>query len=248
MLTHFKLTIQYDGTHFHGWQVQPGLSTIQHEIQTILETMTREKIIIHGSGRTDAGVHALGQVAHFACDTGITAEQFQLALNQMLPKGIVIRECRMVDESFHSRFSAKRKTYQYRILNSSVPAAIGRQYVWHVHRPLDMKAMQEAANHLVGEMDFKSFEGTGSPRASTVRTIDRSEFTQKDDVIYFEISGTGFLKFMVRNIVGTLVEVGLGKRSPDDFKQTILAKDRNKAGVTAPPHGLFLLFVEYDPH
>lgn len=248
MLTHFKLTIEYDGTHFHGWQVQPGLSTIQHEIQTILQTMTREKIIIHGSGRTDAGVHALGQVAHFACDTRIPAGQFQLALNMMLPKGIVIRECRVVDESFHARFSARRKTYQYRILNSPIPAGIGRQYVWHIHRPLNMEAMQAAAFHLIGEMDFKSFEGTGSPRESTVRTIDRAEFYKKDDIIYFEVSGTGFLKFMVRNIVGTLTEVGLGKQTPLDFKQIILAKDRKEAGATAPPHGLFLLFVEYDPH
>lgn len=248
MLTHFKLTIEYDGTQFHGWQVQPGLPTIQREIQTVLETMTREKIMIHGSGRTDAGVHALGQVAHFSCDTRITAEQFHLALNQLLPKSIAIRECRVVDESFHSRFSAKSKTYQYRILNSRMPVAIGRQYLWHVHRPLDLSAMQAAADHLVGEMDFKSFEGTGSPRETTIRTVHRADFTQKDPVVYFEIRGTGFLKFMVRNIVGTLVEVGLGKHTPDDFKQIILAKDRKAAGVTAPPQGLFLLYVEYDPH
>lgn len=248
MLTHFKLIIEYDGTDFHGWQVQPGLSTIQHEIQTILEVMTQKTIIIHGSGRTDAGVHALGQVAHFSCDTKISAEQFQLALNQMLPKGIVIRECTVVDESFHARFSAKHKTYQYRILNSRIPMAIGRQYAWHVHRPLDTEAMQEAANHLVGEMDFKSFEGTGSPRVSTVRTIYRADFIRKGDRVFFEICGSGFLKFMVRNIVGTLVEVGLGKRTPDDFLKTILAKDRKEAGATAPPQGLFLFCVEYDPH
>jgi tRNA pseudouridine38-40 synthase len=248
MPTHFKLIIEYDGSDFHGWQIQPDLPTIQDAIQRVLRTMTQEDIIVHGSGRTDAGVHALGQVAHFSCDTGISAERFQLALNQMLPGGIVIRECRTVDASFHARFSAKGKTYRYRILNDPVPRAIGRDYHWRIHRRLDVTAMQAAADHLVGEMDYKSFEGTGSPRESTVRRIARAEVRREGHWVTVEVTGNGFLKFMVRNIVGTLVDVGVGKLSPAGFKAVIESRDRKQAGATAPPQGLFLLKVDYDPH
>lgn len=248
MLTHFKLTIEYDGSDFHGWQIQPDQPTIQNEIQQILQSMTQEHIIVHGSGRTDAGVHALGQVAHFSCDTRIGPERFQIALNQMLPPGIVIRECRTVNEHFHARFSAKGKTYRYKILNSPLPRAIGRHYFWHVRSPLHVKNMQTAADHLIGEMDFKSFEGTGSPRKTTVRHIDRAQFFVEDDWVTFEISGNGFLKFMVRNIVGTLVDVGLGSLTPDEFRSILHSKDRQNAGATAPPQGLCLLHVDYDPH
>ncbi|GAB6096621.1 tRNA pseudouridine(38-40) synthase TruA [Desulfatiferula olefinivorans] len=248
MPTHFKLIIEYDGSAFHGWQIQPDLPTIQDEIQRVLRTMTQKDIIVHGSGRTDAGVHALGQVAHFSCDTRISANQFRLALNQMLPGGIVIRECRTVDASFHARFSAKGKTYRYLILNDPVPRAVGRHYHWHIHRPLDVPAMQAAADHLVGEMDYKSFEGTGSPRESTVRRISRASVLRDSEWVTVEVSGNGFLKFMVRNIVGTLVDAGLGKLSPDEFRDVIAARDRKRAGATAPPQGLFLLKVDYDPH
>jgi tRNA pseudouridine38-40 synthase len=206
MQRNFKIIIEYDGSAFHGWQIQPGKPTIQSEIQTILHRMTQENIVIHGSGRTDAGVHALGQVAHFFSHTRISPEQFQAALNQMLPAGIVIKECRYVEDSFHARFSAKRKTYRYRILNRQVPLAVGRQYLWHIWKKLDINAMQQAADRLIGTHDFKSFEGTGSPRASTVRQIDRAEFKKDGDMIIFEITANGFLKFMVRNIVGTLVD------------------------------------------
>lgn len=247
-LKNFKLTIEYDGGSFHGWQIQPGLSTIQYEIQKILNRMTRENIVIHGSGRTDAGVHALAQVAHFHCRTQISPLQFQIALNQMLPKGIVITECRYVDESFHARFSVIRKTYRYRILNRHLPMAVGRQYFWHVRQDLDLNAMQQAADHLIGEHNFKAFEGSGSPRASTVRRIDSARFTQDGDLIVFEISANGFLKFMVRNIVGTLVDVGKGKYSPAEFQTILILKDRQKGGATAPPQGLFLLNVEYPEH
>ncbi|MBU1172572.1 MAG: tRNA pseudouridine(38-40) synthase TruA [Proteobacteria bacterium] len=247
MLTNFKLTIEYDGSAFHGWQIQPGLPTIQNEIQRILKTMTQEEIKIYGSGRTDAGVHALAQVAHFSCDTRISAERFRIALNLMLPPGIVIKDCQKVDASFHARYSVKKKTYRYSIFNSATPRSIGRNYFWFIPKPLDIQAMQAAANHLVGEMDYKSFEGTGSPRTSTVRHIDRADFQTKDNWVIFEISANGFLKFMVRNIVGTLVDVGLGKLTPDEFRAIIQSKDRTKAGATAPPQGLFLVKVDYDP-
>jgi len=247
-LKNFKLTIEYDGGSFYGWQVQPGISTIQNEIQKILRVMTRENIVIHGSGRTDAGVHALAQVANFHSKTQISPLQFQIALNQMLPKGIVITECRYVDETFHARFSVIRKTYRYRILNRPLAMAVGRQYLWHIRHDLDLDAMQQAANLLIGEHNFKAFEGSGSPRASTVRRIDSALFTRDGDLIVFEISANGFLKFMVRNIVGTLVDVGKAKYTVDEFKTILISKDRQKGGATAPPQGLFLLNVEYPEH
>lgn len=247
-MKNFKLTIEYDGTDFHGWQAQPGLPTIQSEIQKILCTMTRENIVIHGSGRTDAGVHALAQVAHFHSETRINPSQFQVALNQMLPSGIVIKECRHVHQAFHARFDVIRKTYRYHILNRFIPMAVGRQYHWHIRHVLDLSAMEKAAEHLLGEQDFKAFEGTGSPRASTVRRIDKACFSRDDERILFEVSANGFLKFMVRNIVGTLVDVGRGKYGPDGIKTILASKDRSQGGATAPPQGLFLVNVEYPDH
>lgn len=247
-MKNFKLTIEYDGGPFHGWQYQPGLPTIQDEIQKILSMMTRTDIIVHGSGRTDAGVHALGQVAHFRSDTKISPDQFRIALNQMLPDGIVIRECRHVDDGFHARFSALRKTYRYVILNRPIPSAVGRQYHWNIRQTLDIPAMQAAAGHLVGEHDFKAFEGTGSPRASTIRRLDKAEFSKDGDTIIFEISGSGFLKFMVRNIVGTLADVGKSKLTPEDVLSILHSRDRTKGGATAPAQGLFLYHVEYPEH
>lgn len=241
----FRLIIEYDGTEFHGWQIQPAHKTIQEEIQKILSYMTGSFVRVIGSGRTDAGVHAIGQVAHFTCGTKITPEKFHDALNKMLPEGIVIRSCTYADPEFHARFSAIRKTYRYKILNRTIPEAIGRHYAWHIRHPLDIEAMQSAANHLPGKKDFKSFEGTGSPRSSTVRIIEKAVFSRDDDYIVFEITANGFLKFMVRNIVGTLVDVGSGKTTPETFESIIQAKDRNLAGATAPPQGLFLVRVEY---
>ncbi len=241
----FKLLIEYDGTNYHGWQIQPVDSSIQHEIQKILKLITRQNIIITGSGRTDAGVHATGQVAHFTCETSIPPEKFHDALNKMLPKDIVIRECTYTEPAFHARYSVKKKTYHYRILNSKIPIAINRDYVWHIVKPLNITSMQKAADFLIGEKDFKAFEGVGSPRKSSVRTIYTAKLTKENEVISFIVTGSGFLKFMVRNIVGTLVDVGLGKLTPDEFKKILSSRDRDTAGITAPPQGLFLRHVEY---
>lgn len=241
----FKLLIEYDGTNYHGWQIQPSDPSIQNEIQKILSLITQEDIFVSGSGRTDAGVHSIGQVAHFQSSTAITPEKIQNALNKMLPKDIVIRQCTYADNDFHARFSAKRKTYQYRILNSIVPVALYRQYSWHIHKELNIEAMQQAANFLIGEIDFKAFEGVGSPRKSTVRTIYEATVTKENEIVTFEVTGNGFLKFMVRNITGTLVDVGTGKLTPNDFNTILMSKDRKNAGATAPPHGLFLKHVEY---
>jgi tRNA pseudouridine38-40 synthase len=246
-MRNIKLTIEYDGTAYHGWQIQAKDITIQEAIETALSTMTRGKIRLSGSGRTDAGVHALGQVAHFKTESKIPPDAFFAGLNSLLPDDIVITACEEVDDNFHARFSAKIKTYQYRIFNRSVPIAIGRQYAWHIRKKLNVAAMQEAAEHIIGSHDFKSFEGTGSPRAHTIRTVMHAEFAQQEDgYLIFEITANGFLRFMVRNLVGTLANVGLRKTSPEEFRQILETKNRDLAGATAPPQGLFLVNVEYD--
>jgi len=246
METKFKLVIEYDGTAYHGWQRQAADRSIQGEIENVLAVMTRREISLAASGRTDAGVHALGQVAHFACKTTLTPVEFLRGLNSLLPSDIVIRSCEAVAAEFHARYDARRKTYQYRILNRPVPSAVDHRFVWHLRRELDLESMQAAAAHVAGQHDFKAFEGAGSPRSSTVRTIFRVELTRKDnDYLIFEIEGDGFLRYMVRNIVGTLVEVGRAKLTPAEFGNILESKDRELAGATAPPQGLFLLRVEY---
>ena len=175
-MKNYKLTIKYDGTAYHGWQIQARDATIQETLEKALSVMTRETIRVSGSGRTDAGVHALGQVANFKTDANIPAEAFFAGLNSLLPDDIVITACEAVDDDFHARFSAKVKTYHYRIYNRQTPVAVGRQYAWHIKRKLDLPVMQQAASHIIGTHDFKSFEGTGSPRAHTVRTVLSAEF------------------------------------------------------------------------
>ncbi len=246
MRKNFKLIIEYDGSSYHGWQRQKNIKTIQGEIEKAIMTITGKKIALTGSGRTDAGVHAFGQVANFYCDTEISPEVFQRGLNSLMPKDIIIKECNTVNEKFHARYDAKAKTYQYRILNRTTPSAICRQYAWFIKKKLDLDAMQSAILHIIGINDFKAFEGAGSPRSSTKRRVINADLQQKKKkYLIFEIEADGFLRFMVRNIVGTLLDVGLCKITPDDFKKILLSKDRNLAGATAPPHGLFLMNVKY---
>lgn len=242
----FKLVIEYDGSAYHGWQRQKNGRTVQGEIEDALGKMTGQKITLNGSGRTDAGVHALGQVANFRCETALTPEIFQKGLNSLLAADIVIRDCQGVAEDFHARYDAKGKRYRYRILNRPLPSAIHRGHVWFIRKKLDTQAMRAAIFHIMGSHDFKAFEGAGSPRSHTVRHIWDAELREKDQgCLHFEIEADGFLRFMVRNIVGTLADVGLGKITPDDFGRVLLSKDRGQAGATAPPHGLFLLWVRY---
>jgi len=246
MIKNFKLVVEYDGSAYHGWQRQKNDTTIQAIIEASLKKITGEKIILNGSGRTDAGVHALAQTANFRCSTGLNSSIFHKALNSLLPDDIVIKECEEVTVDFHARFCAKSKTYRYRILNREIPSAIHRRHAWFIRRRLDVDAMRPAAAHLEGTHDFKSFEAAGSPRAHTVRTVMRLDMTSDaDGFLLIDIEADGFLRCMVRNIVGTLVHVGLSKLQPTDMIRLIESRDRNQAGPTAPAHGLFLKQVHY---
>ncbi len=242
----FKLTIEYDGTHYHGWQVQPNGSSIQQEIETAIEVMTRRKVKLLGSGRTDAGVHALGQVANFTCATAITPKAFHKGLNSILPDDIVVRQVEEVSLDFHARYDALSKRYRYYILNQPLPSAIKRYHTWWIRSPLDLSAMREGMTHIAGERDFKAFEGAGSPRSTTIRRVIGIDVTQPAaSTVAIDIHATGFLRYMVRNIVGTLVDVGLNKIPPDQIKTILDSQDRSKASATAPASGLFLMEVYY---
>ena len=241
----FKIAIEYDGSRYCGWQRQNHDPTIQAEIEKALKTITGQKISVVGSGRTDAGVHAYGQVANFKCDTRLNAHDFAGAINSLTPDDIVITGCEEVDGTFHARYSVKSKVYVYKILNRSHPAALYRQYAWHIRKELNLGAMRRAITHLIGSHDFKAFEGAGSPRSHTTRCVLGANLSKEAHCLLFEIEADGFLRFMVRNIVGTLVEVGLGKLTPDDFKGVLTSRDRSQAGPTAPAQGLFLKKVNY---
>lgn len=246
MPRNFRITIEYDGGNYAGWQCQKNARTVQGEIESALAAMVGRPVRLSASGRTDAGVHALGQVANFHCDTRLSPETLQKALNSMLDGDIVIRDCREAADGFHARFDAVGKTYHYHILNRPLPSAIHRRHVWFIRKPLDVAAMQHAADLLAGEHDFSAFEGAGSPRAHAVRTVLSARFeAEGDGRIVFEISANGFLRFMVRNIVGTLVTVGHHRIPPEEFKAVLESRDRRRAGATAPPQGLFLMKVWY---
>lgn len=242
----FKIIIEYDGSNYHGWQRQKDDRTIQQEIENALSTMTARQVFLNGSGRTDTGVHAFGQVANFLCETGLSAPVFQKGLNSILPDDIVIKDCRLVGEEFHARYDVKSKIYHYQILSRKVPSAIGRQYAWFIRRKLDAASMRTAISHIIGSHDFKSFEAAGSPRTHTTRNIMSADLIEhKDGSLIFKIEADGFLRYMVRNIVGTLVDVGLGKITPAKFNDILASKNRSNAGATAPAHGLFLMEVKY---
>jgi tRNA pseudouridine38-40 synthase len=246
MIKNFKITIEYDGSRFHGWQRQKKDHSIQAEIEMALEKMTSAKVTLVGSGRTDAGVHATGQVANFKCDTRLAPAAFFNGLNSLLPEDIVIKDCEWVGTDFHARYDARSKVYHYKVLNRSVPTAIGRQYVWHIRKPLDRQTMRAAIAHIIGRHDFKAFEGSASPRQDTTREVFLARLIEDPGgILIFEIDAEGFLRYMVRNIVGTLVDVGLGKITVADFKRILDSRDRSQAGATAPARGLTLLKVNY---
>ena len=242
----FRFVVEYDGTNYHGWQRQKGFITIQEVIEARLEIMLGQRVGIHGSGRTDSGVHARGQVFSFATRTRLKADEFHRGLNSLLPDDVAILRAEEVDTSFHARFSARSKTYEYRILNRELPSPLERLYVWHIRRPLEREPMRECLRELIGEHDFAAFTASGCAANSTRRTMIEAELIEPDpDRIHFRFRATGFLKHMVRNLVGTLVDVGVGRTQPDDFRNIFSGKDRRRAGMTAPAHGLFLMEVEY---
>lgn len=242
----FKLKVEYDGTLFAGWQRQPGKMTIQGELESVLGLILNQTIHVHGSGRTDAGVHALGQVAHFTAQTPMDALALKKGVNSLMRHPIVILECTRVDENFHAQYQARSKEYHYFILNRSDPCAIGAAYVWQVKKPLDLELMNQCCERIMGLHDFKSFENTGSPRSSTVRQVFFARVDPlENDRLVFKICATGFLKNMVRNLMGTLVDAGLGKMDAQRFEEILRARDRALTGATAPARGLFLKQVNY---
>lgn len=238
-----KLTIQYDGTHYAGWQIQPHKKTIQGLIQDVLRRVTQEKVDVIGASRTDAGVHALGQVAHFKTRSKISCDKFLIALNGLLPEDISVTDVREVRPSFHAQKGAKKKTYRYLIWNRCYRSALLKDRAWHVWAPLDLKAMRRAARLLIGRHDFAAFRGRLSDTKTSVRTV--YEIRIEGSPLQITVTGNGFLKYMVRNIVGTLVEVGKGRFRPQDVRTILRSKDRKKAGATAPACGLYLVSIEY---
>ena len=244
-MRNIKLIIEYDGKGFNGWQKQPDRLNIQGEIEKAIEEITGEKVDLTASGRTDAGVHSLGQTANFKTDSKIPTEKFAKAINSRLKKSIVIKSAEEVDEKFHSRYSVKSKTYRYIINNSENGTAIYRGLEYHVPMKLDYEKMNEAIKYFIGEHDFKAFKASGTSSKSSVRKILDGSVRKEEERVIIEVTGTGFLYNMVRIISGTLLDVGLVNINPEDIPSIIESKDRTKAGKTLPAHGLYLLQVNY---
>jgi tRNA pseudouridine38-40 synthase len=240
----YRATIEYDGTDFVGYQVQAKGRTVQGEIEKSLKQATQAEIRIDGAGRTDAGVHATGQVIAFNCYWRHPLEELNRALNALLPDDIVIRELSVTQLSFHPRFNAISRTYCYQIINQPWPAVLLRRYAYHLNRPLDVAAMNQASQLLLGQHDFASF-GKPPQGHNTVRTLSEAEWTAKEGHVTFRITANAFLYRMVRTIVGTLVQVGLGHLQIDDVKRILEAKDLTSSAPPAPAHGLCLVSVTY---
>ena len=246
-MRNIKLTIEYDGKDFNGWQKQPTKLNIQGTIEQAIKIVTGEEVDLMASGRTDAGVHAFGQVANFKTNSNIPIEKIAIALNSNLKKSIRIISAEEVDEKFHSRLTCKKKTYRYVINNSEFSSAIYRNLETHIPQKLDVGKMKQGAKYFEGEHDFKAFKASGTSSKSSVRTIYKAEvFEMPNNRIYIELTGNGFLYNMVRIIAGTLVEVGEGKIKPSDVKRILEAQDRLQAGKTLSANGLMLINVEYE--
>ncbi|HEY7856346.1 MAG TPA: tRNA pseudouridine(38-40) synthase TruA [Terriglobales bacterium] len=245
-----RLHLSYDGSDYHGWQVQPGLATIQQEVQTALALTVGEQVVVHGSGRTDAGVHALGQVAHVVLHQArLPCANLAKALNARLPPSIRILEARDAPVGFHARHLARSKLYRYRIYREPVASPFLRRYTWHYPYPLNEAAVIAAAPAFTGRHDFRSFTATpergAPPLGDTVREVFRSEFVRNASELVYEIEGQGFLHHMVRNLVGFLIEIGRGARRAEEIPFVLAARRRAAAGPTAPAAGLYLVAVQY---
>ncbi len=245
----FQVTLSYDGTAYAGWQIQANARTLQAEVERALAAITRQRIRVVASGRTDAGVHALGQVISFVCETRLSAAVLGRALQAHLPPDIRVCESHAAAPGFHAIRDAVAKRYRYVLQDGPQRDVFSRSYAWQVPYRLEVRLMREAAGPLIGRHDFASFQASGSPRASSVRTIRELVLERRPglhaDAIVLEVEADGFLYHMVRNLVGSLVEVGCAKRPPGWLAEVLAARDRRKAGVTAPPQGLYLLRVRY---
>lgn len=247
-IRNFRIVVQYEGTRYQGWQRQDSTgNTIQGKLEVILAKMTGLDFVqVDGSGRTDAGVHALGQVANFKIDTELPAEEVMDYINQYLPEDIGVLSIEEMPERFHSRLNAKGKTYQYRIWNSRIPCVFERRYVYELAEDLDLDAMKAAASYFVGTHDFKAFTSNKKSKKSTVRTIDEIQLERNGKELVITYSGDGFLYHMVRILTGTLIEVGLGQRTPESMAELIRANaTRDLSGALAPAKGLYLVEVRY---
>ena len=245
-MRNIKLTIEYDGKDFNGWQKQPNKLNIQGEIERAIKEITGEEVALIASGRTDAGVHSLGQVANFKTNSTIPIEKFPIAINTKLKRSIRIINSEEVEDKFHSRYNCKKKTYRYIINNSKNGTAIYRNLQYNFAEKLDETKMNKAMKYFIGEHDFKSFKASGTSSKSSIRTIYSGQVVRDNELIIIEITGNGFLYNMVRIISGTLLEVGLGKIKPEEIKDIIDSGERQKAGKTLPPQGLYLVRVDYE--
>lgn len=252
-MRYFKITIAYDGTDFHGWQMQANKPTIQGEIVNVLQRLTLERVILHGAGRTDAGVHALGQVASFRTPSGLSAQEFQRALNALLPPTIRIMAAEEVGPDFNARWSARGKIYRYRLYRGKVVPPMKWRYVLHYPFPLDEEAMRDAAARFVGTHDFASFAASsGSEEDDKERSTEREIYaaelarTADEEELVFTVTGRSFLRYMVRKMVGTLLDVGRGKLKPEDIERLYELRDRSKSGPTVPPQGLVMVAVQHE--
>jgi tRNA pseudouridine38-40 synthase len=250
-MRHLKLVLAYDGTDFSGWQVQPNAATIQGTLASAIGRISGEKVLPQGSGRTDAGVHALAQVATFATESPMPVENWVKALNDLLPASIRVLEASQVESEFHARRSARGKTYRYRVYREPICPPLLARYVWHYPYPLDEAAMARAAGLIVGEHDFTSFAAVDPERGSEdepvtkVRKVFESRWERQEGEFVYIVRGSGFLHHMVRNLVGTFILVGKGTLQVSDITSILLARDRSAAGATAPACGLYLVEVEY---
>jgi tRNA pseudouridine38-40 synthase len=243
-----KLTVEYEGTAYSGWQIQPNGPTIQAALEQAAERMFGRKTRMAAAGRTDAGVHALGQVVCFRLDReAIEEEEVRRGLDALTPDDIVVRGIEIVPDTFDPRRSARSRTYVYRIWNRPAPTILWRRFAWHLRRPLDVEAMSRAAEVLEGEHDFSSFQAADCDAEHPVRRIYHSGIAVEEGLVVYTVTATAFLRHMVRNIIGTLAEVGFGQRTPEDVAALLAARDRTLAGATAPARGLCLVEVRYEP-
>ena len=246
MARNIKLTVSYDGTRYHGFQRQANALAIQQVLEDKLAAVFGHPLSLNASGRTDTGVHAYGQVVNFFTTGSIPVERIVAAARSVLPEDIIVTSAEEVGADFHARRSAKSKTYLYRIYNGRLPNPFERLYAWHLFRKLDTAAMTEATAQIVGTHDFSAFRAAQGPPVNPVKTIFAAECAEgANEIIQFSFTGNGFLYHMVRNLVGTLVEIGQGRKTPADFARILASRDRKQAGATAPPQGLYLVKVDY---